>query len=143
MSLEPRERRLNILIAILTLALIPLGVLFATGFWNGVWDREVPDCGDWTFDRASWEDAGTADDEALALVRCDALVGLTQADVEGLLGDRQSEESRRWTYRAGAVHDSIGPGDAQALYVRFDRRGEVQGAGLRYGGNGRPEARED
>ncbi|HST39502.1 MAG TPA: hypothetical protein VLK58_08335 [Conexibacter sp.] len=101
-------------------------------------------CGSFTVDRVRWAD-GAPDSQhdedrdriAEAIVRCDALDGMTVAEVRAALGTEAEGDPRggvrmlAWT--AGWVNDGFGPGDRQAVEVWFTD-GRVTEASLRYDG---------
>jgi hypothetical protein len=60
--------------------------------------------------------------QAHRAVEQDALIGLTAAEVRAALGKPSRIRRRRhqWSWELGMINDFIGPGDAGALYVRFD-----------------------
>ena len=127
---------------------LTLGVIGLGGFLFVDWLRDSaqgyePDCDSYDFNRAEWGasgDTGVGDDsrehQAEALAECEALDGLSRADVSEMLGPHSKKVPgtgpRKWHFSAGWVNDGFGPGDGQSLYVYFDERGRVERAKLGY-----------
>lgn len=131
---QARERRLNIWIAAGVLAALALVAVTATLTWNAVSGDEALDCTGWQFTKGEWET--DPDQAAFGLVRCKELIGLSSDEVTAMLGRPREVNDRlgRWIYSAGTVHEAVGPGDAQTLFIRFDGE-QVAGASLAYSGN--------
>jgi hypothetical protein len=128
------ERRVNLGIGIGVFAVVAVLAVVGILIWKGNSDEDAIDCETFEFDRTRWETE--PDEVAFGLVRCERLVGLRTAEVTGMLGEprEMDRQSDRWIYSAGEVHNELGPGDAQTLFIRFDS-GRVSGASLAYEGD--------
>ena len=137
-----RDRRTSLVIAGLTLIGLTAIALLAVDWVRGELRGYEPDCDEYAFEREEWRDAGnrgidddSQEHQAEALAECDALVGLTRAEVTAMLGSHQLErriEPFDWGFSAGWVNDGMGPGDGQMLYVQFGDDGHVTRAKLAY-----------
>ena len=134
--MEPSaERRLNAaLVAASLVAIVLGGFAFVAGMSLGAdgSDRAGIDCDEWRFDPEAWK--RDREPTAYALVECRTLIGMGRAEAATLFGKRGPGDDRRWKFDAGAANDYMGPGDANYLYVRFDRGDRVERARLLYGG---------
>jgi hypothetical protein len=138
---NPRPPSL-VISSIVAVVVLGFGVYLAADVAISVFDGNFPyqserqSCSEYSFDAEAWEDWATIDDEARNVVRCRILIGMTRREVVDLIGRRVRgwRHARRWELSAGAVNDYAGPGDAQALYVRFGADDRVQGTRLRHGG---------
>jgi hypothetical protein len=74
-------------------------------------------------DAAAKQDLDTLEAEARKAVRARALIGMSTAQVRRQLGPPSRVGRRRQLYiwDLGMINDFAGPGDAGALYVKFDR----------------------
>ncbi|MDW5597125.1 hypothetical protein VSS74_22455 [Conexibacter stalactiti] len=119
-------------------------VVSACGLATAVVYAGPDGCGSFAVDRERWlagaVDSPSGDDRdreriADAIVRCDALDGMTIAEVRAALGPEAEGDpdigahTRGWP--VGWVNDGIGPGDEQYLEVQF-ADGRVAEASLRY-----------
>jgi hypothetical protein len=129
-----RERRVNLGIGAGVLFVAAVLGIGAAVTWTGGPEAESVDCSAFEFDRTRWETE--PDEVAFGLVRCKGLAGLRTSEVTAMLGEPHEidRRSNRWVYSASEVHDELGPGDAQTLFIRFDA-GRVIGASLAYEGD--------
>jgi hypothetical protein len=121
--------------AAIATAIALLGAAGVAGVAGAVVSASADDCGGFRFSPERWRQAidrggGREEDEAVALadalVRCRTLDGRTRADVRRLLGRPHRSSPSTWTWSIGWVNDFLGPGDAEALSVRFGGRGRAR-----------------
>ncbi len=131
-----RERRLNLLIVVLTLAAIiavPYAVVKTHVVGAMLGDDRV-DCDSFEFDRQEWVGGDDEDREhqAQGLAECDYLIGLARGEVATMLDEGHSRHPNpdRWAYSAGWTNDFLGPGDGVTLNVYFRKDDTVRAAAL-------------
>jgi outer membrane protein assembly factor BamE (lipoprotein component of BamABCDE complex) len=87
-----------------------------------------------SFDSRAWKNAETGNDRRVELAdqlkRCGYLDGASKERVRELLGSPlrrpRGPDGVEWEYLVGLVNDSMGPGDAQSLSVKFTGLGRVK-----------------
>lgn len=139
-----RERRLNVIIGLATIALIPIALYgFAELTKSSVEAAafpDPPDCGEFAFDAGEWDDGPRSDDraeQARGIVACNVLDGMGLAEAEALLGppesvERMRREAKTWLFFEAGDGFDLGyesPEAPLALRIRLER-GVVTGAGL-------------
>ena len=139
-----RERRLNAVVVVVTLAAIPLAFYAFTRFTadtvEAVAEPDVPDCGDFEFDGSDWDEGPRSDDRAeqsRGLAACETLSGSSRQQVMALLGRpadvRRVRGELRITFPGGRGFDATGYGsDDVLLTVRFTG-GRVKATGAHGG----------
>src|SRR5688572_18966847 len=139
MATDVRERRTNLVVAVLALGGFGVTAVLGVSWASDRLGPYEPDCDSYEFSRDKWRDdrSDGREHEAEALAECDALVGMTRAEVTRLLGPHDPKGKRldkrsQSDYSAGLVNDGFGPGDGQILYVEFARDGVVTRARLAY-----------
>ena len=131
-----RERRLNLLIVVLTVAAIfavPY-VAVKTHVIAAVFNHNEVDCGDYEFDQEEWadaEDESGRGGQAEGLAKCDPIVGLSRGEVRATLGEPEPRSDRgAWIYDGGEVEGDYLYRGHPVVRVRFGDDGTVTNVDL-------------